>query len=217
MFYGWIIVGLALVANGMSSGPVWSGVGVWIKALEIQFSWSRAQLTGAFSMAQLEGSIIGPLMGYLIDKLGPRRMVLMGFIITGLGFLLFSRTDSIIIFYVSYGLIMLGTAAGTWLPFMSVVNRWFVRKRGVSMAIAGLGSPLGGLALVPVLAWAVTPGSHGWDVTAQWIGVVFLVVAWPMSQFVRVSPEDYGLRPDGDPPDSAPREAFRAERGVPIP
>ena len=217
MFYGWIVVGLALVANVMSSGPVWSGVGVWIKALELHFGWSRAQLTGAFSMAQLEGSIIGPLMGYLIDKLGPRRMVLIGFIITGLGFLVFSRTDSIYIFYLSYGMIMLGTAAGTWLPFMSVVNRWFVRKRGVSMAVAGLGSPLGGLVLVPILAWAVTPGSHGWSITAQWIGVVFLAAAWPISQFVRVSPEEYGLRPDGDPPDYVASETTRSARAAPSP
>ena len=215
MFYGWILVGTALVANGMSSGPVWSGVGVWIKALELHFGWSRAQLTGAFSMAQLEGSIIGPLMGYLIDRLGPRRMVLIGFIITGLGFLLFSRTNSIVIFYLSYGMIMLGTAAGTWLPFMSVVNRWFVRRRGMAMAIAAEGSPLGGLVLVPILAWAITPGSHGWSVTSLWIGVVFLCVAWPISQLVRVSPDDYGLRPDGDPPDSAPRQAFRSVRGAP--
>ena len=216
MFYGWVIVSAALLANGMSSGPVWSGVGVWIKALELHFGWSRAQLTGAFSMAQLEGSIIGPLMGYLIDRLGPRRMVLIGFIITGLGFLLFSRTNSIYIFYLSYGLIMLGTAAGTWLPFMSVVNRWFVRKRGVSMAIAGLGSPLGGLALVPILAWAITPGSHGWSVTAQWIGVVFLCVAWPMSRLIRVHPEDYGLLPDGDPPEQAAApEAVRPARRMP--
>ncbi len=215
MFYGWILVGTALLANGMSSGPVWSGVGVWIKALELHFGWSRAQLTGAFSMAQLEGSIIGPLMGYLIDRLGPRRMVLIGLIITGLGFLLFSRTNSIVIFYLSYGMIMLGTAAGTWLPFMSVVNRWFVRRRGMAMAIAAEGSPLGGLVLVPILAWAITPGSHGWSVTSLWIGVVFLCVAWPISQLVRVSPDDYGLRPDGDPPDSAPRQAFRSVRGAP--
>ena len=215
MFYGWILVGTALLANGMSSGPVWSGVGVWIKALELHFGWSRAQLTGAFSMAQLEGSIIGPLMGYLIDRLGPRRMVLIGFIITGLGFLLFSRTNSIVIFYLSYGMIMLGTAAGTWLPFMSVVNRWFVRRRGMAMAIAAEGSPLGGLVLVPILAWAITPGSHGWSVTSLWIGVVFLCVAWPISQLVRVSPEDYGLRPDGDPPDSATRQTFRSVRAAP--
>ena len=129
MFYGWIMVSAALFVNCLSSGPVWSGVGVWIKALELQFGWSRAQLTGAFSMAQLEGSIIGPLMGYLIDRLGSRRMVLIGMVITGLGFLLFSRTGNIFTFYLSYGLIMLGTAAGTWLPYMTVVNRWFVRRR----------------------------------------------------------------------------------------
>ena len=185
---------------------------MWIKALELHFGWSRAQLTGAFSMAQLEGSIIGPLMGYLIDRLGPRRMVLIGMVITGLGFLLFSRTENIFTFYLSYGLIMLGTAAGTWLPYMSVVNRWFVRKRGLAMAIAGEGSPLGGLVLVPILAWAVTPGSHGWSVTAQWIGVVFLCLAWPMSRLIRVRPEDYGLLPDGDRPDQAAREAARPVR-----
>ena len=209
MFYGWIIVTAALFVNGLSSGPVWSGVGVWIKALELQFGWSRAQLTGAFSMAQLEGSIIGPLMGYLIDRLGSRRMVLIGMIITGLGFLLFSRTTNIYIFYLSYGLIMLGTAAGTWLPYMTVVNRWFVRKRGMAMAIAAEGSPLGGLVLVPILAWAITLGNYGWSVTAQWIGVVFLCLAWPMSRLVRERPEDYGLLPDGDPPTQTVREAAR--------
>ncbi len=216
MFYGWVIVTLALVVNGLSSGPVWSGVGVWIKALELHFGWSRAQLTGAFSMAQLEGSIIGPLMGYLIDKLGPRKMVFIGLVITGLGFLLFSRTGSLFTFYLSYGMIMLGTAAGTWLPYMSVVNRWFLRKRGMAMAIAAEGSPLGGLVLVPILAWAVTPGSYGWSVTAQWIGVVFLCLAWPMSRMIRVRPEDHGLLPDGDRPggDRPDQAIQRATRPV---
>ena len=216
MFYGWIIVSLALVVNGLSSGPVWSGVGVWIKALELHFGWSRAQLTGAFSMAQLEGSIIGPLMGYLIDRLGSRRMVLIGMVITGVGFLIFSRTENLFTFYLSYGLIMLGTAAGTWLPYMTVVNRWFVRRRGLAMAIAAEGSPLGGLVLVPILAWAVTPGNHGWNVTAQWIGVVFLCLAWPMSRLIRERPEDYGLLPDGDSSHQAASRTARAA-GRPAP
>ena len=74
LFYGWKLVGLTLLVTALAGGPVWNGVGVWVKALEMHFGWSRTQLTGAFSMAQLEGSLIGPLMGYLIDKLGPRRM-----------------------------------------------------------------------------------------------------------------------------------------------
>ena len=149
-------------------------------------------------------------MGYLIDRLGSRRMVLIGMVITGLGFLLFSRTGNIFTFYLSYGLIMLGTAAGTWLPYMTVVNRWFVRRRGMAMAVAAEGSPLGGLVLVPILAWAVTPGNYGWSVTAQWIGVVFLCLAWPMSWLVRERPEDHGLLPDGDPPDQVASEAVRS-------
>ena len=199
MFYGWKLAGLALLVIGLASGPVWSGVGVWVKALEMHFGWSRAQLTGAFSLAQLEGSILGPLLGYLIDRLGPRRMVFIGLVITGLGFVLFSRTNNLLTFYVSYGLIMLGTAAGSWLPLMTVINRWFIRKRGLAMAVAAEGSPLGGLLLLPILAWAVTPSHFGWSTTALWIGIVFLALAFPISRFIRERPEDYAERPDGDP------------------
>jgi MFS family permease len=203
MFYGWKLAGLALLVIGLASGPVWGGVGLWVKALEMHFGWSRAQLTGAFSLAQLEGSILGPLLGYLIDRLGPRRMVLIGLVITGLGFVLFSRTNNLLTFYVSYSLIMLGTAAGTWLPLMTVVNRWFIRKRGLAMAVAAEGSPLGGLLLLPVLAWAITPSHFGWSTTALWIGIVFLALAFPITRFIRERPEDYAERPDGDPSPSS--------------
>lgn len=200
MFYGWKLVGLALLVIGLASGPIWSGVGVWVKALETHFGWSRAQLTGAFSLAQLEGSIVGPFLGYLIDRLGPRRMVFAGLAITGVGFILFSRTNNLVMFYLSYGLIMVGSASGSWLPFMTAVNRWFIRRRGLAMAVAAEGSPLGGLLLLPVLAWAVTPGHFGWSATALWIGIVFLALAFPVSWLIRERPEDYGERADGDPP-----------------
>jgi len=215
MFYGWKLAGLALLVIGLASGPVWSGVGVWVKALEMHFGWSRAQLTGAFSLAQLEGSILGPLLGYLIDRLGPRRMVFIGLVITGLGFVLFSRTNNLLTFYVSYGLIMLGTAAGSWLPLMTVVNRWFIRKRGLAMAVAAEGSPLGGLLLLPVLAWAVTPSHFGWSTTALWIGIVFLALAFPVSRFIRERPEDYGERADGDSSPNASMSQIEVVRTPP--
>ena len=207
LFYGWKLVGLTLLITALAGGPVWNGVGVWVKALEMHFGWSRTQLTGAFSLAQLEGSLIGPLMGYLIDKIGPRRMVFIGFSVTGLGFILFSQTTHIATFYISYALIMLGTAAGTWLPMMAVINRWFDRMKGRAMAVAGEGSFLGGLLLVPALAWAVNPAQHGWSATAMWIGIVFLGAGWPLSRLIRERPENYGQRADGTPP-SAPSKLF---------
>ncbi len=211
-FYGWKLVALTLFSNCLAGGPVWNGVGVWVKTLEVQFGWSRAQLTGAFSLAQLEGSLIGPLMGYLIDRLGAKRMVLLGLTVTGLGFVMFSMTANVTMFYISYSLIMLGTAAGTWLPMMSVLNRWFSRMRGRAMSVAGEGSFLGGLLLVPALAWAVDPDNLGWRATAFWIGLGFIAIAWPISRVIRERPEDYGQLPDGDPLVAAPPVQTRLER-----
>ena len=211
-FYGWKLAALALFSNCLAGGPVWNGVGVWVKTLEIQFGWSRAQLTGAFSLAQLEGSLIGPLMGYLIDRLGAKKMVLMGLVLTGLGFIMFSQTANVAMFYISYSLIMLGTAAGTWLPMMTVLNRWFSRMRGRAMSVAGEGSFLGGLLLVPALAWSVDPDNLGWRATAFWIGVGFIAIAWPISRIIRERPEDYGQLPDGDLPATAPAVKTRPGR-----
>ena len=199
LFYGWKLVGLSSLVMALISGPIWNGVGVWVKVLELQFGWSRTQLTGAFSLTQLEGSILGPFMGYLVDRVGPRRMVFIGLTLTGLGFILFSRTTNLATFYLAYTLIMAGQAAGTWIPLMAVINRWFDRRRGTAMAIANEGEFVGGLLLVPALAWAVTPGHLGWSGTALWIGVVFLAVAWPISRLIRLRPEDYDQLPDGDP------------------
>lgn len=218
MFYGWKLVGLTLIVTALASGPVWNGVGVWVTALEEEFGWSRAQLTGAFSMAQFQGSIVGPFMGYLIDKIGPRRMVFLGLAVTGVGFVIFSQTTNLATFYVSYFIIMLGISAGSWLPMMTALNKWFNRKRGTAMGLAGEGSFIGGLVLVPLLAWSVTPSNYGWSTTALWIGVVFMAVSWPLSRFIRNQPGDYGLLPDGDLPDydtsaaaSAPRAQISSE------
>ena len=200
LFYGWQLAGLGLIVGVLASGPVWFGVGVWIKALELDFGWSRTQLTGAFSLTQLEGIIIGPLIGYLVDGLGPRRMVLIGLSVLALGFILLSRTTSLPIFYLSYTFIMAGVLAGTWLPIMASINKWFNRHRATAMAIAGEGDFLGGLLLVPVIAWAVTPSHLGWSATAFWIGLILLAVAWPISRLIRDNPEDYGATPDGDLP-----------------
>ena len=202
VFYGWRLAGFSLLLIAIVSGPIWSSVGVWVKALELHFGWSRTQLTGAFSLSQLEGSIVGPLAGYFTDRLGSRRMVVIGLALVGSGFIIFSLTTNLPLFYLSFSIIMLGAGMGTWLPMMAALNKWFIRRRSTAMAIAGEGYFLGGVVLVPVLAWAVAPDSFGWQTTARWIGVLFLVAAWPASRLIRDRPQDYGLYPDGAlPPD----------------
>ena len=87
---------------------------------------------------------------------------------------------------------------GGWMPLMAALNKWFDRRRSFAMGIASSGFSLGGLTLIPILAWSVAPEHIGWHMTARWIGVVFLVMAWPLSQLIRSRPEDYGQLPDGE-------------------
>ena len=209
VYYGWWLVGLGLLINAAASAPIWGGVGIWVKALEVHFGWSRTQLAGAFSLGQLEGSVIGPIAGLLIDRLGARVMVFVGLMMVGVGFIVLSLTTNLVVFYLSYAIIMLGGAVGSFLPLMTVLNNWFVRKRSTAMAIAGEGFFLGAIAFGPVLAWAVTPENIGWQMTARWIGVVFLLGAWPITRPIRDRPPGHGQHPDGDP---APRAAGPAQR-----
>ena len=211
-YYGWWLVGLVLFLNATVSAPIWSGVGIWVKALELHFGWSRTQLTGAFSLAQLEGSIVGPIAGLLVDWLGARRMVLSGMIVIGVGFILLSQTTNLAMFYVAYLIIMLGQGIGAWLPLMTAINNWFIRRRGTAMAIAGEGNFISGLSLVPVLAWAVTPENIGWQTTSRWIGIVILAMAWPLSRMIRNRPEEYGQHPDGDASPGVPAAMVASDR-----
>ena len=183
--------------------PLFQGMTAWFVVLEQTFGWSRGQLSLAFSLTRVEGSIMGPVSGFLIDKLGPRRMVLFGMLILGVGFLLFSQVQGLWQFYLAFIVMSSGAGLGTWMPMMTVLNSWFRRRRSTAMAIAMEGFSLGGVLLVPLLAWSIDPGiagRPGWRATALAIGVFVMVVAWPISHLVRNRPEEFGSAPDGDPP-----------------
>lgn len=197
IFYGWWLVLITLLINAGTSSPVWGGVGVWVDSLEQHFGWSRTQLSLAFSLGQLEGSIIGPLVGIAVDRIGPRSVVFLGITIIGLGFIVLSQTQTLGMFYVAYAIIMLGASGGGWLPMMTVINNWFKKKRTIAMGFGGLGFSMGSFLLVPALAWMVEPSRIGWQMTSLGLGIFFLIVVFPITHFIRNSPEEYGEIPDG--------------------
>ena len=197
VFYGWWLVLLTLFLNAATGSPVFGGVGVWIDALEQHFGWGRAELALAFSFGQLESGLAGPVVGILVDRYGPKKIVFSGVMIIGLGFIMFSQTNSLLMFYASYIVIMLGASAGGWLPMMTVINNWFDKKRTIAMGFGGIGFSMGSFFLVPLLAWMVQPGGVGWRMTAMSLGIFFILIAYPASKLVRNSPEEFGEVPDG--------------------
>ena len=196
VFYGWYLVGISSFMLMLMSTTVFQGVGTFFVALERTFGWNRTTLSGAFALSRVEGALLGPLEGFLVDRLGTRKMVVIGYLVMGLGFVFYSQIQSVWQFYVAYLAISLGSGVGGWIAFVTLINNWFPRRGALAMAIAVSGIQLGGF-LVPLLAWGIE--NHDFRLTALAIGVVLILVALPASLFIRNSPEDVGIRPDGAP------------------
>ena len=202
MFYGWFIAALGALIIALGSSPVFYGLPVWNPVLRNAFSWSATQMSGAYAITQVQEGFLGPVAGYLTEKLGPRRMVLIGMGILGLGFVLFSLIQELWQFYAAFCVISLGSSLGTWLPVMTALNNWFVRHKSRAMSLAMEGFALGGIIAPLLLAWAIGGSNpaeserYGWRTTAMFVGVLCLVLAIPLAQLVRNRPEDVGLNPD---------------------
>ena len=230
VYYGWWLVAVAAFVMVIGTVPLYQGMTVWLLMLQRRFGWNWTQLTLASSFGRVEGGAMGPINGYLIDRMGPRRMVLAGCLILGGGFLFFSQVNSLWQFYLAFMIMSLGVELGTWLAVMTALNNWFVARRATAMAGAMEGFALGGVVLLPLLTWSVDPDDFGldrWRDIAAVIGVFTLLVAFPISMLVRDRPPGSGqnserpstratpasagagLTADGQSPDYTLRQAMR--------
>ena len=182
--------------------PLFHAMTVWAVALEREFGWPRAQLGLALTLTRVESGVIGPLEGYLTDRFGTRKMVLIGLVILGGAFIFFSRVENLWTFYLAYVLMSLGQGLGSWIPLMTTLNKWFSRRRSSAIGWANVVSRFGALVLVPAIAWCVAdaPGRIGWQMTALIIGIGILALAGPLASVIRNDPRDYREVPDGGPP-----------------
>ncbi len=216
VFYGWWLVGIAAFMLTLMSLTVFQGLGTMMVALERKFGWSRTALSGAFALSRAEGAVLGPIEGFLIDRLGSRRMTLIGYLIMAVGFVLQSRVNELWQFYAAFIVISLGAGLGGWLAMIAMVNNWFNRKRSIAMASAMSGAQFGGF-LVPLFAFCIE--SFGFRWVSLGIGVLMFVIIGPVTKAIRNHPEEYGMRPDGDPPegeaDGSDREAHAAAAAEP--
>ena len=202
VFYGWWLVGVSGFVMVITTTPMFHAMGLWFVALESAFGWNRTQLSVAFALTRVEGGILGPVEGYLTDKLGTRLLVFIGLTIMGVGLLMFGQTRSLWMFYAAYLVMALGQGIGSWLPLMTMLNSWFNRKRAMAMGWSNSISRFGSLLLIPAIAWSIDPEQDrlGFRLTATIIGLFLIIVAFPLSRLIRNRPEDYGLLPDGDAP-----------------
>jgi len=202
LFYGWWIVIVGCIQDAVKGGTYNTGFTLYFLPVLNELHLSRAAMSLPFSLAKLESAIQGPLVGYLIDRFDLRVMMAIGTTMAGLGFVLLAFTHSYFTFLLVFmGLLSVGFQTGFNQATMSAVNYWFYKKRGLAMSIAQTGQAVGGVVLLPLVAWTVL--KLGWRTAALMSGVVVLSLL-PLALLVRRTPESMGLLPDGEPHSSLP-------------
>lgn len=196
IFYGWYIVAASVAMNAYLSIAFFLGFQAFYLPILTEFGWSRALTSGAFSLRQLETGVLDPIFGFLNDRWGPRRIILVGVIIGGVGMILLSTISSVWTFYLLFLVASIGVgAASHGVSWVVAVARWFRRLRGRAMGLAMLGPVFGApfVVLVVALEQAV-----GWRWSLVLLGAGLLVVGIPLALVARSRPEEYGQLPDGE-------------------
>lgn len=205
VFFGWYVVALALISLLMSYGIRYS-FGVFFPPMLKEFRWSKTLLSGALTASMFVNAILAPVFGALFDKFGPRWLMTGGAILVGGSMITIGAwVQEPWQLYLIYGVILavgingMGVVVNT-----SMVANWFIKKRGMAVAVLAVGSSLGVFVLSPISNALIT--SVGWRQSFIILGVILIVLMIPLVLlFARKQPEEMGLRPDGE--DNVPIQA----------
>ena len=149
-FYGWIIVMVALVSMAFWIG-IRTSFSVFYVALLEEFSWSRGDSAGAQSLALITYTVLAPLVGWLIDRFGPRRVIVPGILVLVIGLVMCATIKTLTQFYIFYGVFMgSGITCIGIISYSAILAHWFQKKRGLASGIAVSGMGLGTFLFVPV-------------------------------------------------------------------
>jgi MFS family permease len=193
-FYGWRMVAAACAIQFLQAALLHNAFGAYFAVLSDEFGWSKTALSGAAALQPMEAAILGPLLGWLIDRFGPQGMIRVGIVVFGLGFCFLSQINSLSGFYAAIVVIALGASLCGYFPLNVAVIRWFERRRARAISALTMGLAMGGTA-VPLVAASMQ--TFGWRATALGSGFIILLVGLPLSSVFRAHPQDMGEVVDG--------------------
>ncbi|MGB7298548.1 MAG: MFS transporter [Burkholderiaceae bacterium] len=194
IFYGWRMVGAASGIQFLQAGLLYQAFGAYVAILTEERGWSKTALSGGSAVQAMEAAVLGPLLGWIIDRFGPKWMIRAGVLLMGAGFMILSQLDSLMGFYGAIIVIAFGSSLCGFFPLNVAVINWFDRQRGKALSGVAMGLALGGVA-VPAVAWAMV--EFGWRNTAFGSGLLIMLVGFPLATVFRSRPEDFGEVPDG--------------------
>jgi len=196
-FYGWRISFAGAAMQFLLSSLLVQAFGAYVAVLSEQKGWSKTALAAGAALQSVEGAVLGPLLGFLVDRLGPRAMVHAGVVVMALGFACFGLVDTLPGFYGAVLLLVVGGSLCGYFPFSVTLVHWFQRRRARALSLMSLGLALGGIS-APAVGWAMQ--TFGWQHMAFVSSVLFLVFGLALARIVRRNPAEIGETMDGLPP-----------------
>ena len=194
LFYGWVVV-VAFLVIGITLYGIQFSFGVFFKSIQSEFNLTRAATSAILSVNMLLAGVSAVLAGWALDKYGPRIVILSMGLFTGLSLLLTSQTNSPWQLFITYSLLLaMGTGALYVVP-TSTVSRWFDKKRGLALGIAGSGSGLGMVIMAPFATYLIY--NFDWRMAYIVIGLITWFMVIPLSRLLKREPREIGALPDG--------------------
>ncbi len=194
-YYPWVVIGIAFLTVGVAFGTR-NAFAVFLVAVVEEFHWSRGLASGALMLGSVMWTLSAPLIGLLLDRLGPRIVLPGGAIIMATGFVVSGFAQSVVQFYIGMGVFMgVGFAALPMTSQATFLSNWFIRKRGMAIGAAASGIGLGILLVVPGAQWLIA--TYGWRAAFFVLAGVLVFVIAPLNYFFQSQrPEEMNLKPD---------------------
>ena len=212
IFYGWVVVAAAFVAQFVAVGVQTSVSAVFAPQMLDEFGWSRTAFFFADTMGQIILMIVGLILGPRVDRFGSRPIMLLGVAICAPALVYMSQVDSYWEYFVVRGVFVItGASMAGFLVASVTVSKWFVTKRGQALGWTSMGVSMAGI-IWPTLTQVGMIEPLGWRTAWVVLGAIALAVLVPVSLLMRRRPEDYGMVPDGEDTKISPAQQQAAER-----
>jgi len=206
IFYGYVIVVSAFCILVVIFGTRFA-FGVFFNPILVEFGWTRAMTSGAFSLSVVMEGLLAIAMGGLTDRIGPRIVLTLCGLFVGLGYLLMSLVGSVVQLYLIYGVLIGIGMGGAIVPLVSTVARWFVGKRGMMTGIVLAGTAFGSFVAPPVANWLIS--AYDWRISYRILGGIVLIVVVLAAQFLKCDPCSIGRLPYGKKEIGEPESELR--------
>lgn len=179
----WWLVIVGCITHAVNTGLSYFGMSAYFPSFEREFGWSRTAISGAFSLARIESGLLGPIEGYVTDRVGPQRMIFIGLFLCVGGFLALSLVESLPMLYAVIVLgIVLGSSLGYNMPISVLIAKVFRERRSLAFGIFRMGPGISG-PMVPLVGWMI--GLYGWRTAAVISGCVLLAVGLPLACIIK--------------------------------